>query len=48
MKKLANEFKRYFESLGENTEKYNTFLVSLKREIERIGIKEENQLNQIQ
>lgn len=48
MKKLANEFKRYFESLRENTEKYNTFLVSLKREIERIGIKEENQLNQIQ
>ena len=31
-KKLAEEFKSNFECLGENTEKYITFLVPLKKE----------------
>ena len=32
IKKLAEEFKGEFECLGENTEKYNTFSVRLKKE----------------
>ena len=32
IKKLAEEFKGEFECLGENTEKYITFSVSLKKE----------------
>ena len=32
IKKLAEEFKSNFECLGENTEKYITFLVPLKKE----------------
>ena len=34
MKKLVKEFDGNFDCLGENTEKYITFLVSLKKEIE--------------
>ena len=32
IKKLAEEFKSNFECLGENTEKYITFLVPLRKE----------------
>ena len=34
MKELAKEFNRNFECLGENTEKYITFSVPIKKEIE--------------
>ena len=33
IKELAEEFEREFECLGENTEKYITFLVPIKKEI---------------
>ena len=35
IKKLAEEFKGEFECLGENTEKYITFSVPLKKENDR-------------
>ena len=37
MKELANEFKGKSECLGENTEKYKTFSVSIKKEIKKIN-----------
>ena len=36
IKELANEFERQFECLEENKEKYKTFSVPVKREIEKI------------
>ena len=36
-KELAEEFKGQFECLGENTEKYITFLVPIKKQITKIG-----------
>ena len=36
MKNLAEEFEREFTCLGENTEKYITFTVSIKTEVTRI------------
>ena len=35
MKKLAEELERQFSCLGENTEKYITFLVLIKKEVKR-------------
>ena len=35
MKKLAEELERQFFCLGENTEKYITFLVLIKKEVKR-------------
>ena len=37
IKELAKEFEGQFECLGENTEKYITFSVSIKKEITKIG-----------
>ena len=34
MKELAKEFDRNFECLGENTEKYITFSIPIKKKIE--------------
>ena len=36
IKELANEFERQFECFEENKEKYKTFSVPVKREIEKI------------
>ena len=36
IKKLAEEFKKHFTCLGENTEKYVTFTVLIKKEVTRI------------
>ena len=36
IKKLAEEFKKQFTSLGENTEKYITFTVPIEKEVPRI------------
>ena len=36
VKKLAEEFKKQFTCLGENTEKYTTFTVSIEKEVTRI------------
>ena len=33
VKELANKFNRQFECFGENTEKYNTFSVSIEKEV---------------
>ena len=40
MKELAEEFKGQFQSLGENTEKYRTFLVLINREMKKLDKKE--------
>ena len=37
IKELAKEFEGQFECLGENTEKYVTFSVSVKKKITKIG-----------
>ena len=39
IKKLAEEFKRQFTCLGENTEKYITFTVPIEKEVIRINKK---------
>ena len=36
IKELAEEFKKQFTSLGENTEKYITFTVPIEKEFRRI------------
>ena len=36
IKELAEEFKKQFTSLGENTEKYITFAVPIEKEFTRI------------
>ena len=36
MKELAEEFEKQFTSLGENTEKYIIFTVSIEEEVTRI------------
>ena len=36
IKELANEFEGQFECLGENTEKYKTFSVSIEKEVTNI------------
>ena len=36
IKELAEEFKKHFTCLGENTEKYITFTVATEKEITRI------------
>ena len=36
-KELSEEFKKQFTCLGENTEKYITFTIPIKREVTRIG-----------
>ena len=36
IKELAEEFKKQFTCLGENTEKYITFTVSIEKEVTRI------------
>ena len=36
MKELANKFKGQFECLGENTEKYKSFSVSVEEEIRKV------------
>ena len=36
IKELAEEFKKQFTSLGENTEKYITFAVPIEKEFRRI------------
>ena len=38
IKVLAEEFERQFICLGENTEKYTTFSVSVQKEVARIDI----------
>ena len=38
IKELANEFERNFECLGENTEKYKTFYLSIEKELPKIDI----------
>ena len=35
MKKLAEEFKKQFTCLGENTKKYITFTVPIEKEVTR-------------
>ena len=37
IKELAEEFKKQFTCLGENTEKYITFTVSIEKEVTRIN-----------
>ena len=37
IKELAEEFKKQFTFLGQNTEKYITFTVSIEKEVTRIG-----------
>ena len=37
IKELAEEFKKQFTCLGENTEKYITFTVPIEKEVTRIG-----------
>ena len=37
IKELAEEFKKQFTLLGENTEKYITFTVQIEKEVTRIG-----------
>ena len=39
MKELANDFKVQFECLGEKTEKYKTFSVSIEKEIRKVYIR---------
>ena len=39
IKELANKFKRKFECLGENTEKYGTFSVPIEKEVTKMIIK---------
>ena len=46
MKELAEEFKKQFTCLGENTEKYITFTVPIEKEVTRI-IKMENKKQKI-
>ena len=36
IKELAEEFKKQFTCLGENTEKYITFTISMEKEVTRI------------
>ena len=36
IKELANEFEGQLERLGENTEKYKTFSVSIEKEVTKI------------
>ena len=36
-KELSEEFKKQFTCLGENTEKYITLAIPIKREVTRIG-----------
>ena len=36
IKELANEFEKQFKCLGENTEKYKTFSVSIKKEVTKV------------
>ena len=43
IKELAEEFKKQFICLGENTEKYITFTVPIEKEVTRI-IKMENKI----
>ena len=40
IKELANEFKGQFECLGENTEKYKSFFVSIEKEVIKVYMKE--------
>ena len=42
MKELANEFEVKYECLGENTEKYKTFSVSIEKKVAEIN-KEDNE-----
>ena len=37
IKKLVEEFKKQFTCLGENTEKYRTFIVPIEKEVTRIN-----------
>ena len=46
MKELAKEFKKQFACLGENTEKYKTFTIPIKKEVTRID-KMEKKLQKI-
>ena len=36
-KELVEEFKKQFTCLGENTEKYRTFIVPIEKEVTRIN-----------
>ena len=36
IKELSNEFEKQFKCLGENTEKYKTFSVSIKKEVTKV------------
>ena len=47
IKELAEEFKRQFTCLGENTEKYITFTVLIEIEVTRIDKKMEKKLQKI-
>ena len=40
-KELAEEFKKQFTCLGENTEKYITFIVPIEKKVKRIDKKRE-------
>ena len=37
MKELANEFDGQFECIGENSERYNTFSIPIKKVVMKIG-----------
>ena len=47
IKKLAEEFKRQFTCLGENTEKYITFTVPIEKEVIRINKKEKETISKL-
>ena len=47
IKELAEEFKKQFTCLGENTEKYITFTVPIEKEVTRVDKNREKKLQKI-